>query len=78
MARIVSDKIERIKKDSNRVHDLVEAGYDFFYIDGKCYFQLDTYGTSNRLHRGKTSQSIQIDKESASVLISILKNVFDL
>jgi hypothetical protein len=79
MALVLSNKITRIEKDRNSVHKEVECTYTSFTdTDGRIYVQLDTYGSSSRKIKDKTSQSIQFDKESAQFLIDILSNEFGL
>lgn len=72
MALITADKFDRIEKNRNNVHKPVTATFSVFEINGKKYFQIDTYGTSERLMPDKVSQSIQFDKEMAKRLIDIL------
>lgn len=43
--------------------------------DGK-YFQIDTYGTAERVMPEKASQSIQLEKEMAEVLVAMLRREF--
>ncbi|WP_042149693.1 hypothetical protein [Paucisalibacillus sp. EB02] len=79
MAFIDVKKIKRVEKDCNLIHKEVEASYSSFSsTNGTKYVQIDTYGTNDRLYRGKISQSIQIDKNSAEKLIQILKKEFGL
>lgn len=63
-----------IEHDISRpsVHKSVDATYSTFEIDGKKYFQIDTYGSSDRKITGKQSQSIQIDQEMAKELLPLL------
>ena len=60
------------------VHDEIDAEYFVFERDGKKLFQIDMYGRSHREVPGKTSQTIQLDREAAIMLTSILKKGFDL
>ena len=79
MARIKLDSIKRIDKDRNTIHTPVTATYTVFdTIDGEHYVQIDTYGKSDRAVPGKTSQSLQIDRDSAKFIIELLKKEFDL
>ena len=52
--------------------------YSVFEIDGQKYFQIDTYGKSDREIPGKISQTIQLDKECAKFLVEKLRKEFDL
>jgi len=76
MAKIEIQKIKRIEKQNNRVHLDVRATYTSFTYNGAKYFQIDTYGTINREHTEKISQSFQIDIESAKALIGLLNKEF--
>lgn len=49
------------------------ATYSTFDSYGEHYVQIDTYGRSDREQPGKTSQSIQLDKEMASFWLICLK-----
>lgn len=44
--------------------------------DGQRYIQLDTYGTEEREHPEKISQSIQFDKQSAAQLLKLIHETF--
>lgn len=78
MAQIDIKTIEKLPKERNTVHETVYATYSTFDSHGEHYVQLDTYGRSDREQPGKTSQSIQLDKEMASFLVDMLKREFDL
>ena len=74
-------KIKEFKKghrDRYNTHDEIDAEYFSFERDGKRLFQLDMYGRNQRKIPGKTSQTIQLDKDAAVLLISILKKEFHL
>ncbi|MBQ3969853.1 MAG: methionyl-tRNA formyltransferase [Clostridia bacterium] len=60
------------------MHGRVKATYTVFTNGGKTYFQIDTYGSSTRKINDKISQSIQVDKETAELLIEILKKTFEI
>lgn len=78
MARI-EHSLKYITKDRNYVHEIADATYTTFYADnGIKYFQIDTYGTKKRKQPNKLSQTIQFDKETASVIVHILKEQFNL
>ena len=78
MAMIISNKFNRIEKERNSVHKPTTTTYTSFTIDDKHYFQIDTYGSTDRAMPEKISQSLQIDKEVAGVLIKILKQEFNI
>lgn len=78
MAQLDILKLEKITKERNLIHDKVYTTYTVFDAEGNRYVQIDTYGKSDRAYPGKISQSIQLDQESAKVLIDILKESFQL
>jgi hypothetical protein len=77
MAKIVKGNIERLDKERNFVHKPVEATYSSFVEDGKKYFQIDTYGSQNRVSKGIANQKIQFTKETANYLIDVLNEEFN-
>ena len=76
MAKIDVRKIKKIVKDRNTVQDEVSATYTVFEKFGQKYFQIDTYGRSDRIETEKASQIIQIDEISAKELIKLLIKEF--
>ena len=76
MAKIDVRKITKIVKDRNTVQDEVSATYTVFEKFGEKYFQIDTYGRSDRIETEKASQIIQIDEISAKELIKLLIKEF--
>lgn len=78
MAQIDIKTINRLHKERNTIHEKVYATYSTFDSYGEHYVQLDTYGCSDREQPGKTSQSIQFDRETASYFVDLLKGEFDL
>lgn len=79
MALITADKINKVYKEKSYVHKRVDCTYTVYVDqDGNKYFQIDTYGSEDRKIKNKISQSIQLNKESASKLIEIIKQEFDL
>ena len=77
MARITHQKITKINKNSG-IQKETECTYNVFQVNESRYIQFDTYGTTERKSKSKSSQTIQFDKETAKFLIEILKNEFDL
>ena len=73
MAQLDIEKIERLYKDRNTIHEKVYTTYSTFNSYGKHYVQIDTYGRSDREQPGKISQSIQLDEKSARYLFELLK-----
>lgn len=78
MAQISLDRIERIEKTRNVLHEKVHTTYTVFEKDGQKYVQLDTYGKDDRDNPEKISQSIQLDEETARFLVKLLVKEFDL
>lgn len=76
MALLQLKSFNRIEKSRNMIHSPVNAAYTVFSEDGQTYFQIDTYGTAERVMPEKVSQSIQLDKEMAVFLISMLQKEF--
>lgn len=78
MAQISIESIKRIEKERNSVHDKVSATYTVFEQDGAKYVHLDTYGRIGRENPEKISQSIQVDKETAELIVALLIKEFEL
>lgn len=78
MALIEVHQFNKIEKNRNTVHKPTVATFSVFEEDGQKYFQIDTFGTEDRVMREKVSQAIQIDKSMAKKLVDILRNEFSL
>lgn len=78
MAQINLENFKRFEKDRNTVHNKVAATYSVFEIHGEKYFQIDSYGNSDREMPGKISQSFQLDKKTAEYLVNLITKEFDL
>ncbi len=76
MAQISLESIKKKEKNRNTVHEKVHTTYTVFEMDGKKYVQFDTYGRIDRENPEKISQSIQLDKETASFIVKLLVNEF--
>lgn len=77
MAQLDIEKIEKLYKDRNTIHEKVYTTYSTFSCYGKRYVQIDTYGRSDREVPGKISQSIQLDEEAARFLYELLKSEYN-
>jgi len=55
-----------------------EAEYNDYFYDGVKYVRIQTFGSNTRLKKGKQSQVIHLDENTAKQLIEYLKNSFDL
>lgn len=78
MAKINVKKIKKLDKERNTIQDEVVATYTVFEKFGEKYFQIDTYGRSDRIETEKASQIIQFDEKSAKELIKLLIKEFDI
>jgi hypothetical protein len=54
----------------------VECGYRIAHEGSKRLLHLETYGSSGRAIPGKTSQSIQLDREAAKRLRELIDEAF--
>lgn len=77
MAQINVKDIKKIEKARNSIHEEAPATYTVFEDGGEKYFQIDTYGRNDREFPEKISQSIQLTKESARVLVRLLIDTYD-
>ena len=77
MARLNVSGMEKIEKTKNSVQEEVAATYSTFIKDNEKYFQIDMYGSKERVFTGKVSQVVQLDKENAIQLITLLQEVFN-
>ncbi|MCL5071381.1 MAG: methionyl-tRNA formyltransferase [Actinobacteria bacterium] len=78
MALIKKEMLTKISKNRNSVHKTTIGTYTIFTNAKEKYFQIDTYGSDDRVMKEKVSQSIQIDRETTKFLIEILKKEFAL
>ena len=78
MAQINAATMDRLDKQRNSVHEEAPATYTVFSENGETYFQIDTYGRTDREHPEKISQSIQLNKDSARRIAKLLIDTFDL
>lgn len=78
MALITDKKFARIEKNRNSIHKPTSATYAIFEESGERYFQIDTYGSDERIMKEKISQSVQLDKKMAVKLIDVLRNEFNI
>ncbi len=76
MALLLAEKLSRIEKERNSIHKPTTATYTTFISCGKHYFQIDTYGSDDRVMPEKVSQSIQLDEEAAKIIVDLLKKEF--
>lgn len=69
-------EFQSVPSESQRLHGPVTCGYRAFDVDGRRILQLDTYGSTERKIPDKTSQSIQLDADSARELLKIIEDAF--
>lgn len=55
-----------------------EAEYNDYICEGVKYVRIQTFGSNERQEKGKQSQVIHINKETAEKLIEYLQDSFDL
>lgn len=78
MAKINIKTMTKQDKARYTIQEEVEAKYSVFEKDGEKFFQIDTYGRSNRVEAEKSSQIIQLDESSAKELIKLLVKEFNI
>lgn len=78
MALIRLDKFSKVDKNKNSIHKPTITTFTVFEQRGQRIFQIDTYGTAERVMPDKVSQSIQIDETMAKVLVELLQREFSL
>jgi len=78
MAQIDLNKINKIEKNRNVIHEKVYCTYTIFEQANDKYIQIDTYGRIDREMPEKISQSIQFDKKTAEFFVNLLIKEYDL
>ena len=78
MAQINLQKIKKITKNRNTIHDKVISTYTIFEDSGNKFIQIDTYGRIDREMPEKASQSLQFDREAAKFFVNLLVEEFKL
>ena len=74
---LISEFIELSPSERPRVHPTeVQCGWRVERVENRLVLTLETYGSSDRMIPGKTSQSIQLTEESAAELVAILGRAF--
>ncbi|MBY0287290.1 MAG: hypothetical protein K2X52_09080 [Mycobacteriaceae bacterium] len=69
-------RFEQVASDKNALHRPVTCGWRSFNTDGGVILQLDTYGSAERQLPNKISQSIQLDREGAKILLGLIRDTF--
>ena len=57
---------------------LCEAEYNDCLLNGEKYVRIQTFGSNHRKDKGKQSQVIHLNKDTAKQLVEYLQNSFDL
>ena len=68
-------EFQHVKSDRNGVHKPVLCGWRTFDADGQRILQLDTYGSDDRQIPNKVSQSLQLNRESAAILLDLIRRL---
>jgi hypothetical protein len=68
-------KLEKLSRNS-RLQTEAACSYNTLVINGEKYLQLNTYGSTERVHINVVSQSLQFDRQSAKQLYDVLKSEF--
>ena len=71
-------RFKNVTRNRYAVHGEVDCTVAAFVINGQTFLQLDTGGSRGRKLKGKTSQSIQFDRDAAEQLVSLLRRTFEL
>lgn len=58
------------------IHQPAKGTYSILEINGKHFFQISTYGRSNRENPDSKSQVIQLDEEMAYEMYKLLRKTF--
>ena len=67
---------DKVSRNRYTVHGEVGCEVSAFVANGKTYLQFDTGGSRTRKLKGKTSQSIQADEDSAAAMLALLRATF--
>lgn len=65
-----------VESDKSVLHGPVSCGWRSFDVGDVTILQLDTYGSSMRKIPNKISQSIQLDREAAADLLTLIRETF--
>lgn len=73
---LISEFEESPADGPTRSRTKVTCGFRTVEVEGERVVQLSTYGSAQRKIPGKTSQSIEVDRQGAEELIRILREAF--
>jgi hypothetical protein len=69
-------EFQHAPSEKNSLHNPVLCGWRVFDTGETKILQLDTYGSEHRQIPNKVSQSIQLNREGATVLVSLIRDAF--
>lgn len=70
-------RIDWVPKERNQLHSETSCSACRYEApSGKAVLQLDTHGSPTRKFPGKTSQSLQFDRDGAKELVAAIRRVF--
>lgn len=73
---LISEFIELASGEGKRHPTTVQCGWRILSTDSGPLLVLESYGSSTRKLPGKTSQSLQLDRQGASELKKVLERAF--
>ncbi|EEG79131.1 hypothetical protein [Dethiobacter alkaliphilus] len=81
MALIRANEFMKKEPRNQRIHGPVNSSYfvfpEYARDPKQKVLQIETYGSVDRVHKGKTSQTMQFDYDSAKALYDILVREFE-
>jgi hypothetical protein len=69
-------EFRHVTSDKSVLHRPVSCGWRAFHAGDVKILQLDTYGSDTRQIPNKVSQSIQLDREAAAQLMTLIRDTF--
>jgi hypothetical protein len=69
-------EFHHVTSDKSVLHSPVSCGWRAFHAGDVKILQLDTYGSDTRKIPNKVSQSIQLDREAAAELLTLIRDTF--
>lgn len=68
-------KLEKISLEKQNPHTTAACTYALIEEGGETLLQIDTYGSLERMHTGKKSQSIRFSRAALKQLKTILEKI---
>jgi hypothetical protein len=69
-------EFRQVSSDKHSAHKPVSCGWRAFDSGGVTFLQFDTYGSESRQILGKVSQSFQVDRQGATMLLKLIRDTF--